>query len=230
MGSQMTDGKNSKSSSTARPGLARGVNKDNLTAKAKAFVEMGSGEWQSVGKPSELTNGENRMREFGAWVAYFKHLGMPTRWFEEREAITVPARWPHMFDAEREVQTDYAAAGVWLNQVEAERKLELETKELTPEQKQKVISKLKAKWWPTGKPPVQTTPKSHLADLPPASGLDVQELVRNADKDLAEHLARQNKGLAKPQRSPVAAFTEDPATPVAGTTYDTDFFAVSDNQ
>jgi hypothetical protein len=197
MGSQMTDGKNSKASSTHKPGLARNVTKDTLTLKAKVFVEMGSGEWMSVGKPSDLTNGENRMREFGAWVEYFKTLGMPTRWYEERVNITVPARWPHMFDAEREVQTDYAAAGVWMDQVEMERKLELETTELTPEQKQKVVSKLKAKWWPSGKPPRQKTPEAHLAD-PPSSDLDVRALVESAERDLAEHLAAMAKKNAEP--------------------------------
>jgi hypothetical protein len=116
---------------------------------------------------------------------------MPTRWYEERVNITVPARWPHMFDAEREVQTDYAAAGVWMDQVEMERKLDLETTELTPEQKQKVVSKLKAKWWPNGKPPRQKTPEAHLADLP-SSDLDVRALVESAERDLAEHLARQS--------------------------------------
>jgi hypothetical protein len=197
MGSQMNAGKNSNASSTHKPGLARNVTKDTLTLKAKVFVEMGSGEWVSVGKPSDLTNGEARVREFGAWIEYFKTLGMPTRWYEERVNITVPARWPHMFDAEREVQTDYAAAGVWMDQVEMERRLDLETTELTPEQKQKVVSKLKAKWWPNGKPPRQKTPEAHLADLP-SSDLDVGALVESAERDLAEHLATQASKNAEP--------------------------------
>lgn len=192
MRSQMNAAKNSNASSRPSPGLARGVTKDNLTAKAKAVVELGSGEWISVGKPCEATNGENRMREFGAWVAYFEGLGLPTRWFEGREAITVPARWPHMFDAEREVQVDYNAAGIWMNRIEMERRAELERPELTPEQRQNVLARLKARWWPTGKAPAPT-PKEHLSEPQgsPVSGLDVEALVRAHDKDLAAHRARQ---------------------------------------
>jgi hypothetical protein len=169
MRSQMNGKQNSPASSDYRKGLARGVTKDNLTVKAKAFVEMGSGEWMSVGKASDLTNGESRMKEFGAWVAYFGHLGMFTRFFEERDNLTVPARWPHMFDAEREVQTDYDAAGAWLNRLEMERRLEAETKELTPEQKAKVIRGLKAKWWPSGKPPIEPVARARRQSPQPTT-------------------------------------------------------------
>lgn len=199
----MTDGKNSKPFSTAKPGLARDVTKDNLILKAKAFVEIGSGEWVTVGKPTELTNGENRIKEFGAWIAYFQQLGLRTQWYEERVNITVPARWPHMFDADRDVQKDYAAAGVWVAQSEMERRLELETTELTPEQKQRVIARLRAKWWPDGKPPTQKTPDTHLTDLP-SSGLDVRALVESAERDLAEHQARlaREKAEARSKGTP----------------------------
>jgi len=194
MRSQMNAVKNSNASSPHKPGLARGVTKDNLTAKAKAVVEMGSGEWQSVGKPCDATNGENRMREFGAWIAYFQHLGMPTRWMEGREAITVPARWPHMFDAEREVQTDYAAAGHWLARVEMERRAELEQPELSTEQKRAVLSRIKARWWPNGKA-TGPTPSDALSEPQgsPVAGIDVEALVRAHDKDLAAYRARKSE-------------------------------------
>jgi len=149
------NGNSPSSTGTSKPGLARAVTKDNLIAKAGAFTSFHDDEWVTVGKPCSLTNGEDRTREFGAWMAYFNHLGMSTGWFEKRETITVPARWPHMFDAEYEVQTDYAAAGVWVARLEMERRLEAETKELTPEQRAKVIRGLKAKWWPSGKPPIE---------------------------------------------------------------------------
>lgn len=184
--------KNSNASSTAKPGLARGVTKDTLTAKAKVFVEMGSGEWQAVGRPCDATNGENRTKEFGAWLAYFDGLGMPTRWFEGREAITVPARWPHLFDAEREVQTDYSAAGTWTARMEMERRAEVERPELTPDQRSKVLARIRSRWWPTGKAS-GPTPQDALSEPQgsPVKGLDIDALVKAHDRDLAEYKARQ---------------------------------------
>ena len=118
--------KSSSSTSSNRIGLVHGVTRENWPLIARQFIGanggfvlgLEAGEVQGVPIPQTP-------RQWGAWRAYFKKKGIPTTFMdakakataENRTSVnphcwTVPAEWPHMFDAEATVQEDHEA-GNW---------------------------------------------------------------------------------------------------------------------
>lgn len=49
------------------------------------------------------------LRQWGAWRAYFRRVKIPTRLMEAKKIYTVPAEWPHMFDAGASMADDFDA-------------------------------------------------------------------------------------------------------------------------
>lgn len=56
-------------------------------------------------------------KRWGAWLAYFKRKGMKTAFFESRDFYTVPADWPHQFDADVSLSEDTEAGEAHLLKV-----------------------------------------------------------------------------------------------------------------
>lgn len=59
-------------------------------------------------------------RQWGAWRAYFAKLKINLAFFDSRNYYTVPAEWPHLFDADQPEADDIAAAG-WYDQQEVKK-------------------------------------------------------------------------------------------------------------
>jgi hypothetical protein len=49
-------------------------------------------------------------RQWGAWLAYLAHIGYRNNHLLKADYWTVPAEWPHLFDASASVVDDYQAA------------------------------------------------------------------------------------------------------------------------
>ncbi len=54
------------------------------------------------------TNHPATVKQWGAWFAYFQSKGISTKFMETRDYYTVPAEWPHQFDADAPVSADYS--------------------------------------------------------------------------------------------------------------------------
>lgn len=124
-------GKNAKSSSSTssgRVGLVHGVTRDNWALIARQFIGVNGG--YVLGLEAGECQGtpfEQAPRQWGAWRAYFKKKGIPTTFMdakakataENKQSVnphcwTVPAEWPHMFDAEATVQEDHEAGNLFM--------------------------------------------------------------------------------------------------------------------
>lgn len=49
-------------------------------------------------------------KQWGAWRAYFIRIGYPCAWMDRQRVVTVPAEWPHLFDANATVEQDKETA------------------------------------------------------------------------------------------------------------------------
>ncbi|TXH51317.1 MAG: hypothetical protein E6Q97_18660 [Desulfurellales bacterium] len=49
-------------------------------------------------------------KQWGAWLAYFRSKGIPYAWMARQRVVTVPAEWPHQFDADATAEGDKEAA------------------------------------------------------------------------------------------------------------------------
>jgi hypothetical protein len=93
------------------------VTSDNYLDIAKAFLSTYGGAVVAI-KDGKMTAYEYSAspKQWGAWRAYFKARKLSVAFMDERgrdgKCITVPALWPHEFDADASVQDDYRA-GEW---------------------------------------------------------------------------------------------------------------------
>jgi hypothetical protein len=57
-------------------------------------------------------------RQWGAWHAYFRQRKIPTQFMMQRgqagKPWTIPAEWPHLFDADATVAGDHQAADLFM--------------------------------------------------------------------------------------------------------------------
>src|SRR5689334_22501070 len=85
--------------------LCTGVTARNYAAKAKAFMEIHGNtrtvicQRQSTYRDEEGNPFVVNLRAWGAWLAYYKRIGYNTALMMTRDIRTVPAPWPHLFDA-----------------------------------------------------------------------------------------------------------------------------------
>lgn len=87
--------------------------------KATVIVRQNSAKTDEAGNRYEVSAGG--LRQWGAWRAYLKAKGFNTALMERRDYWTVPAPWPHMFDAEASIAADYVAGDTYLDARRAER-------------------------------------------------------------------------------------------------------------
>lgn len=98
-------------------GLVRNITKENYAKVAAAFCDLNDGVAHQVSLESFLQD-HNEIdaseREWGAWYAYFSTKGISARVMKQRaeggKPFTVPARWPHEFDADWTVAQDMQSA------------------------------------------------------------------------------------------------------------------------
>lgn len=97
-----------------------GVTADNYTALAKAFAQANGG--STVCLQNRTEHGVSipaDPRRWGAWRAYLRSIGMPVRFMDAGGAlgriVSVPAAWPHQFDAKR-MRAEDDIAGVKFEQ------------------------------------------------------------------------------------------------------------------
>jgi hypothetical protein len=104
-----------RSTKNTSPRLVQGVTAENYTALAKGFMEAGGGAVLALKETG--IDGETRYeatpRQWGSWRAYFKAKSIKTNFMDMQAKAgkpwTVPAPWPHEFDAEATVQADHEA-------------------------------------------------------------------------------------------------------------------------
>ena len=89
--------------------LAHDVTADNYAEKARGFIAANGGkgfvivQWPTHKASLEL---KPTLSQWGAWRAYFQVKKINMGWFEHRAYYTVPAEWPHEFDAQATIASD----------------------------------------------------------------------------------------------------------------------------
>lgn len=105
--------------------LVHSVTRENYQEVGSAFIGMfGS----AIIALKDGTSGSEvwaaTPRQWGAWRAYFKTRGITTRFMDDRgrqgKSWTVPAPWPHEFDADATVQGDMQAADIFARRMQVE--------------------------------------------------------------------------------------------------------------
>lgn len=95
------------------------ITAENYAEKAKAFITL-KGSSALVACRSGSCQGvryEADLKRWGAWLSYFKWLKCKTHFMESREFYTVPADWPHQFDAGMTMEADVEAGEIYLGEV-----------------------------------------------------------------------------------------------------------------
>lgn len=120
--------KTSPSSPSTARNLVRSVTADNWQAVAGAFIGAYGGVVLGLeaGECQGVAFGQSP-RQWGAWRAYFKKRGIKTTFMDAKAKATaeskatvnphcwtVPAEWPHMFDADATVQEDHEAGNLFM--------------------------------------------------------------------------------------------------------------------
>lgn len=132
----------------------RGITRETYSKLGSAYIAAGGG-YVIACKPKTV-KGEELVatpQQWNAWRNYFfekviKNVGM-----EERGYYTVPAEWPHLFDAEWSMADDITQPMVVIER----RRVEIE---LTAEHKRDVIKRARNRF--PSEPKSQPTPKEHL--------------------------------------------------------------------
>lgn len=95
-------------------GLASGINADNYAEYGRLRVTANGG----TGFLVALRNGEKHgvkytqsIKQYGAWLAFFKRARIPHQRMERSEFYTVPAEWPHQFTTDSTITEDHEAGG-----------------------------------------------------------------------------------------------------------------------
>ena len=106
------------------PGPMKGITQYNYLQLGKAFMQM-NGPFLIVrdrfAKPPVdpgMPGWPPTPREWGAWRAWRKSKNLPSAYTEKVGYATVPARWPHLFDADWPEHKSVDAANRWQDQLE----------------------------------------------------------------------------------------------------------------
>jgi hypothetical protein len=161
-----------------------------IATKGGFVMGLEEGECQGVKFPQAP-------RQWGAWRAYYRERGIKTTFMDAKALATaanklavnphcwtVPTEWPHEFDSEATVQGDHEA-GNWFmrNWRPPDPKL--------ADAAQRAITAAKYKKWAT------ETLRDKLPDVPPdepkGKFIDVEQLLKDYEKDMAEQRAKSRK-------------------------------------
>jgi hypothetical protein len=134
------------------------ITAENYLAYAKAFgrtflVALANGKYQGVEYSYSA-------KQWGAWLAFFKRIGLKHGFMDRREFWQVPAEWPHEFDPLSSIQGDYEAGQAFERRWLAERSQEKFDYAVSAERRVAAAANgmrtMRAKWR-------ERTPQSHLA-------------------------------------------------------------------
>lgn len=109
--------------------LVHDVTEENYQHVGSAFIGMFGGAIIALadGRRNDL-DWKATPKQFGAWYAYFKRKGIETKFMMEQgrkgNPWTVPAPWPHEFDADATVQEDYTAGQYFADKLENRKRKE----------------------------------------------------------------------------------------------------------
>lgn len=92
----------------------RGINAENYFAMGKAFIGAQEKGFVIIRDQAWATHEFGHTpREWGAWMSYFRSRRIKAVVFEKQGKGTVPARWPHLFDADWHPDNDEQAADMF---------------------------------------------------------------------------------------------------------------------
>lgn len=147
-------------------------------AAGKGFVLIRDKAWATSEFP-------HTPREWGAWMAYFRARRLHTMVFERQGKATVPAQWPHLFDATWRKEVDDLAADRYMAELARETRVAVGVIEGAA-RKNFIKGKL-------GYDPTKTRGISRLddgAETPPQF-IDKDALFADYDKDIADLKAKR---------------------------------------
>lgn len=99
------------------------------------------------------------LRQWGAWLAYFKRMHHKIQLMSQREFYTVPAEWPHLFDVSATVQLDHATGEHFgKNHIVQEAKWRRQDESIAQKQAAVLAGRMRMRDWGKKKP----TPEEHL--------------------------------------------------------------------
>lgn len=101
-----------------------GITPENYHEIAKAFVVANGGTGFFIVRRDidATTEFPPTPRQWGAWMGYFHSRRIPNQTFLQRGRGTVPAEWPHLFDADWQRGNDDQAADLFESKVGAEQR------------------------------------------------------------------------------------------------------------
>lgn len=173
------------------------INRSNWAEAAKTYMARHGGE----GFVIALKDGEHKGVQFkastvqwGAWRAYMKARGIGTTFMDQKAQLTftdntlvnahcwtVPAEWPHEFDAEATVQGDYRAGEQFARGFRPERP-DMAAKV----QREATVLAFKRRM------PFKAKPETYeVAEEKPGTLIDFDKLLRDSEADMAAHAARK---------------------------------------
>lgn len=83
------------------------VTADNYAMLGSQFIANNSGRGFVIARRNvSYKDIEATPRQWAAWIGYLKRIGYSTGQIETRGYCTVPAEWPHAFDASAKFQDD----------------------------------------------------------------------------------------------------------------------------
>lgn len=98
-------------------GLVRNITNENFEAMAASFAKLNDGVCYELGLDPWIREGLSRPAKIGQWMAWRDYRiskKLSVRFMDHQarrnKQWTVPAEWPHEFDAERTVQHDKSVA------------------------------------------------------------------------------------------------------------------------
>lgn len=164
----------------------KGITAENYSELGKAFIGAHGHGFVIIRDKAWATHDyPHTPREWGAWMAYFKSRRIPTLVFDQKGKGTVPARWPHEFDATWREEVDERSADVYEADV-AQETQSLAVALDVGARKTFISNKL-------GYDPSRTRGVARHADEPekPPQFIDRDLLLECHDKDMAELKAKR---------------------------------------
>lgn len=177
------------SESSGHSDLAQNVTAENYLAKSKAFLAV-NGDGFLIGLRNGICQGvhfSSTPKQWGAWRAYFIARKIGVRFMDRRgktgECYTVPAEWPHLFDASSTVQEDYEIGEAFMANYRPENSHYADAAT-----RRAVVAGLRSRFPRPDKR--QATPNKHLAE-PAKMVIDMDFLMQSYDDGVSGKHSRK---------------------------------------
>ena len=161
----------------------RGVSAESYPGMSLAFIRAAGRGFVIVGDALQATPSMPlTIREWGAWMAYFLAKRIPHAYVKSKGLASVPARWPHLFDADWRPGNDEHAADIF------ESKAARQTRALSDAHRDRMFVTNRLGYDPSRRRNI-----SRAADEPerPPQFIDRDALFEAHDKDMAELKAKR---------------------------------------